>query len=218
MGKQVIDLLPSDLLCEQSTVDYRLNLLISTLDCGLNQTAMQKKIQSFFLNLKNKKAAAEKSVLRKNVPYTEARQVGILFASEREEDYTVINKFVQRLAKDGKKIMALTYFERLQSNGYDFQFDYFTKEQISATGVLTSEKVDRFIEANFDYLFCISKHSFLPFDYILLRSRAKCRIGMYIEEKPDCFELMIKPKPEDTLESLMNQLLLYIKALIPDGK
>jgi hypothetical protein len=52
----------------------------------------------------------------------------------------------------------------------------------------------------------------------LLRSKAKCRIGMYLEEKPDCFELMIKPKPEDTLESLIDQLLKYLKALLPDGK
>jgi hypothetical protein len=179
---------------------------------------MQKKIQSFFLNLKNKKAAAQKSVLRKNIPYAQARQVGILFMNEREEDYAAINKFVEKLAREGKKVTALTYFERLQSNRYDFIFDHFTKEQISATGVIQSDKVERFIETDFDYLFCINKYSFLPFDYILLRSKAKCRIGMYLEEKPDCFELMIKPKPEDTLESLIDQLLKYLKALLPDGK
>lgn len=179
---------------------------------------MQKKIQSFFLNLKNKKAAAEKTTPRKNVPYSQARQVGILFMNEREEDYAAINKFVQKLTREGKKITALTYFEHTQSNGYDFYFDSFTKEQISATGVITSDKVERFIESDFDYVFCINKHSFLPFDYILLRSKAKCRIGMYLEEKPECFELMIKPKPEDTLESLLDQLLKYLQALIPDGK
>lgn len=179
---------------------------------------MQKKIQSFFLNLKNKKAAAEKNTIRKNIPYSQARQVGVLFMNEGEDDYAVINKFMQKLARDGKKITALTYFERIQSNGYDFYFDSFSKEQISATGVINSDKVERFIETDFDYLFCINKYSFLPFDYILLRSRAKCRVGMYLEEKPDCFELMIKPKPEDTFESLIDQLLKYLKALIPDGK
>jgi len=172
---------------------------------------MQKKIQSFFLNLKNKKAAAEKTTLRKNIPYAEAKQVGILFINEREEDYAVINKFVQRLTKEGKKITALTYFERVQSNGYDFYFDSFSKEQISATGVITSEKVDRFIETDFDYLFCINRYSFLPFDHILLRSKARCRVGMYLEEKPECFELMIRPKPEDTLQSLIEQLIKYLE-------
>jgi hypothetical protein len=179
---------------------------------------MQKKIQSFFLNLKNRKAAVQNSILRKNIPYAQARQVGILFTHERDEDYAIINRFVQKLVKDGKKVTGLTYFERLQSNGYDFNFDYFTKEQISATGVINSDKVERFIETEFDYLFCISRQSSLPFDHILLRSKARFRTGMYAEEKPDCFEMMIKPKPEDTLESLINQLFLYIKALIPDGK
>ncbi len=179
---------------------------------------MQKKIQSFFLKLKNKKAAREQSPVRVNIPYAEARQVGVLFMNETEEDYAVINKCIKKLNTDGKKVRALTYFERTQSNGYDFQFDYFTKEQISATGVIKGDKVERFIESDFDYLFCVARHSFLPFDYILLKSRAKFRIGMYLEEKPDCFELMIKPKPEDTLDSLVNQLFFYLKALLPDEK
>jgi hypothetical protein len=179
---------------------------------------MQKKIQSFFLNLKNKKAAAEKNTLRKNIPYPQARQIGLLFINEREEDYAAINRFVQKLAREGKKVTALTYFEHPQSNGYDFYFDSFTKEQISATGVINSDKVERFIETDFDYVFCINKYSFLPFDYILLRSKAKCRVGMYLEEKPECFELMIRPRQEDTLEGLLDQLLTYLQALIPDGK
>ncbi len=179
---------------------------------------MQKRIQSFFLKLKNKKAAREQSPVRKNISYAEAKYVGVLFMNETEEEYAAINKFIKKLISDGKKVRALTYFERTQSNGYDFQFDYFAKEQISATGVITSDKVERFIESEFDYLFCLTRHSFLPFDYILLCSKAKFRIGMYLEEKPACFEFMIKPKPEDTLESLVNQLFFYMKALIPDEK
>lgn len=173
---------------------------------------MRKKIQSFFLRLKNKKASLHSSVVREMVAYAQAKNIGILFMNT-DEDYQVINHFVRKLIKEGKQVKALTYFEQMQSTGYDFNFDYFTREQVSPTGNITSEKVNRFIETRFDYLFCIHTQSFLPFDYILLQSKARYRIGMYVEEKPECFEFMIKPQPEDTLSQILDQLLHYTQAL-----
>lgn len=170
------------------------------------------KIKSYFLALRNQRAAKTNTVKRQTVAYGKARSVGIIF-SDSEEGYQPISKFVRRLQVEGKRVKALTYFDQMHSNGYDFSFDYFTKDQISATGKINSEKVDQFIETDFDHLFCISKYSFLPFDYILLKSKAKCRIGMYLDEKSAYFELMIKPRPEATLEESINQIVHYTQAL-----
>lgn len=170
------------------------------------------KIKSFFLALRNQRAAKANTVKRQTVAYEKAKSVGILF-SDTEAEYQAINKFVKRLKDEGKRVRALTYFEQAHSNGYDFNFDYFTKDQITATGKLTSEKVTQFIETDFDHLFCINTYSFLPFDYILLNSQAKCRIGMYVDDKSAYFELMIKPRAEATLEESINQIVHYTQAL-----
>lgn len=178
---------------------------------------MQKRIQSFFLNIKSRQAAKNNTVARKMVPYSEAKQIGLLFKGE-ENDYQVINHFVKRLTAEGKQIKGLTFFDQVQSTGYDFNFDYFTGEQISSTGNITSEKVNRFIETRFDYVFCICRYSFLPFDYILLQSRARYRIGMYQDEKPECFEFMLKPQPNQPFSEAIDQLLQYTQALTLQGK
>lgn len=178
---------------------------------------MQKRIQSFFLNIKNRQALKNDTVVREMVPYSEAKQIGLLFKGE-EDDYQVINRFVKRLTTEGKQVKALTYFEQVQSTGYDFNFDYFTKEQVSATGNINSEKVNRFIETRFDYVFCICRNSFLPFDFILLQSRARYRIGMYMEEKPECFEFMMKPLPDQPFSEAIDHLLQYTQALTLQGK
>jgi hypothetical protein len=173
---------------------------------------MQKRIQSFFLNIKNKQASQQNTVAREMVTYSHAKNIGLLFRGE-ENEYQAFNLLVKRLTNEGKQVKALTYFEQMQSTGYDFNFDYFTKEQISATGTIKSEKVSRFIENRFDYLFCILRQSFLPFDYILLQSKARYRIGLSGEEKPECFEFMMKPQPEQLLSEAIDQLLQYTRAL-----
>src|SRR5688500_7174831 len=120
---------------------------------------MQKRIQSFFLNIKNKQASQQNTVAREMVEYSQAKNIGLLFRGE-ENEYPVFNQLVKRLTNEGKQVKALTYFEQMQSSGYDFNFDYFTKEQISATGNIKSEKVSRFMENRFDYLFCILRQPF----------------------------------------------------------
>ncbi|QHT65816.1 hypothetical protein GXP67_03610 [Rhodocytophaga rosea] len=173
---------------------------------------MQKRIQSFFLNIKNKQASQQNTVAREMMEYSQAKNIGLLFRGE-ENEYQVFNQLVKRLTNEGKHIKALTYFEQMQSTGYDFNFDYFTKEQISATGNIKSDKVSRFMENRFDYLFCILRQPFLPFDYILLQSKARYRIGLSQEEKPECFEFMMKPQPEQLLSEAIDQLLQYTQAL-----
>ncbi len=173
---------------------------------------MQKKIQSFFLKLKNKQASQGNVIVREMLAFSQAKNIGLLFKGE-DDDYQAINRFVKQLTTEGKQVKALTYFEQNQSTGYDFNFDYFTKEQVSTTGNIDSEKVSRFIENRFDYLFCIHRQSFLPFDYILLQSKAKYRVGMYQEEKPECFEFMMRPRPGQLLPDIIDQLLAYTQAL-----
>lgn len=151
------------------------------------------------------------------IPYDQAKSIGLLF-DDVEADFPAINKFVKRLTDEGKKVRALTYFDRMQSSGYDFPFDYFTRDQVSTMGNLTSEKVGRFLDFEFDYLFCIQRHSFLPFDFILLHSKAKFRIGMYLETNADYFELMIRPLPEHSLEETLSQLLHYTQAVTTNGQ
>jgi hypothetical protein len=170
-------------------------------------------IQNYLLDWQNKWLLRKQKNSRSAVAYQDAKFVGVLFNDEFADQYKVLNAFVKQLQDDGKRMRALTYFERVHSNPYDFPFDSFIKKDISPLGKIKNEKVSQFIDFDFDYLFCINLQSFPPFDYIMLQSKARCRVGLHHPGKEALFELMVKPLEGDSLEVLLEQMYRYAKAL-----
>jgi hypothetical protein len=70
---------------------------------------MQKRIQSFFLNIRNKQASQQNTVAREMIEYSRAKNIGLLFKGE-ENEYSAFNQLVKRLTNEGKQVKALTYF------------------------------------------------------------------------------------------------------------
>lgn len=118
---------------------------------------------------------------------------------------------MKRLREEGKNVKAITYFEQERSNPFDFKFDFFTKKDINLLGKITSDAVNVFVHTEFDYLFCLSTTSFMPFESILAESKARFRVGFYDEENPDYFELMLNPQEGEELANLVEQLFHYTK-------
>lgn len=145
------------------------------------------------------------------VAYAAAKDVGVLFWDD-ETGQAHLNRFVERLAKDGKRVRALTYFEHPHSNPYQFKFDYFTRKEISPWGQIRNEKVSQFMDFPFDYLFCVTRHDFPPFDHILLQCRAKFRIGFHRPAKEDTLDFMFDA-PEGDAADPLQQLYEYTNKL-----
>jgi hypothetical protein len=146
---------------------------------------------------------------RHPVPYHLAKDVGVLFSDELVGESAAVNGFVEQLQREGKRVRALTFFERPHSNPYAFKFDYFTKKELTPFGNIRNEKVDQFTGFAFDYLFCINQEAFLPFDTILLKSRAKFRVGTYVPGKEKYFEVMVKPADGAMLAACLDQMYQY---------
>lgn len=161
-----------------------------------------KKIGDYILQLRNKYGSKPDHIIRKTVNYSQANKIGILFNIQADEAHTQLNQFVAKLQKDGKQVTALAFFEREASNPYNFSFDFFRQKDISTTGNIRSETVSHFIETAFDYLYCIQAEPFAPFDYILARSHAKCRISRFFEKQEVISDLSIA-LPEDANESAL---------------
>ena len=171
------------------------------------------KLGDYFLKLRNRFQKSSTDVVRQAINYSDAREVGVLFNMREGSNHQVLNDFVAALQKDQKKVTTLAYFEREGSNPYNFAFDFFRKKDISTLGIIKSDAVERFKQKGFDYLFCINIINFPPFDYILLNSQAKCRIGMFHEGQESEFELMIALQENEGEEILMRQMMHYVKNL-----
>lgn len=175
-------------------------------------------LKNFFLKFRNKlltKGAA--TVQRKTLDYAKAQSVGILFGLPENGTHQAINAFVSKLAAEGKQVEALSFFERQHHNPYQFKFDFFTHKDIDFTGQIKSEVVQKFIAQKFDYLFCIAPQPLPELDYILLQSKALCRVGVYDESRLACFELMISTRPTDELNTTINTMLNYTKTFTKNG-
>jgi hypothetical protein len=177
------------------------------------------KVQRFFLNFKNKKFKDGEAPVRENVSYPKAKSVGILFTSEHLESNEALIEFVRNLQHDDKQVKALTYINtKNKDNNHKtlgFNHHVITEKDVSMLGEITSFLVDDFIKTEFDYLFYIDTQQSKIFENILLRSRAKCRIGKYFEE-PGNFELMIKLNDNEGTDTLIRQMYHYIKTIKND--
>ncbi len=148
--------------------------------------------------------------------YGSTKDIGVLFSDSLAEQTGAINAFISRLQQEGKRVRALTYFERPHSHGYTFKFDYFTKKELTPFGSIRNEKVDQFTDFAFDYLFCINQEDFLPFDTLLLKSKAKFRVGTYVPGKEKYFEVMVKSAGDASLAACIDQMYQYTLLLTTD--
>lgn len=157
------------------------------------------------------------AIRRKTLPYHQASLVGVLANVNDEEDYLIIEKFVAGFKKDGKKVKILAFQNKPINTANSLKYNFFRIEDLKVNGKINSAEVDEFINTNFDYLYCLNTISSDVIDYIMLQSKAYCRIGYYIPGKEQCFELMINT-PEDNLIALSEQLLHFTSIITNNEK
>ena len=170
---------------------------------------MLKKVLSYKTNhyLKKNKAG------RENISYEKARTVGVLFSVEDRLKHDVVCDFIQKLKDDGKKVTVLCFLGKNKEN-IDFKFDYFSFDDVSFWGKIKSEGIDKFIDQEFDFLYNLDIKTNILIDYILAKSKSKCRVGIYNERNTRLFEMMIKVDEYKNLEKIAGQLLHYTKELV----
>jgi hypothetical protein len=163
-----------------------------------------------FLKMRTSSALRKKAATRASIPYKHAKSVGIIFSVEDKLKHDQIKDFVKHLEHDGKKVEVLEFLPKKKEN-YEFLYDFFTIEDLSFWGRITSEKAIKFCNTPFDYLFYIDTQlNPLVLD-VLARSRAACRIGRYNEPDAQFFELMIEDK--GSTKTLIDNIYKYTRAL-----
>jgi hypothetical protein len=135
--------------------------------------------------LKNKEGA------RGSVSYKDARQVGVLFSVEDKAKHEVVKDFIRKLEHDGKLVKVMEYLPPDKQN-FEFKFDFFTENDVSFWGKITSVNALKFADTSFDYLFYLDTEPNPLLLHLLARSKAKCRVGRQWEDSPSYFEFMVQ--------------------------
>jgi hypothetical protein len=144
-----------------------------------------------FLKLKTNSVLQKSKGFRSNLPYKQARTVGVLFSVEDKQKHFVIKEFIKKLEQDDKVVQVLEYLPAKHEN-YEFKFDFFTEKELSFWGNITSSSANQFADAPFDFLFYIDLEPNVFVLNVLARSKAKCRVGKHFDGGEQYLELQIE--------------------------
>ncbi len=149
-------------------------------------------MKSFFIRQRVKKVI-KASKVRSNVPFENARSVGVVFDSE--EDFKSSSDWMGRLIDAGKNVEYIVHLKKQPEN---YNHSSFTDKDVNWMGKVNDGELSQFLSRNYDFLFYFGKN-FSPIkELIMVDNKASCRVGFYEEGKEHCFDFMM---PEVTSKS-----------------
>lgn len=166
-----------------------------------------------FLHIRTNKAIKKSKAIQRNTkPYSQAKNIGIIFSLDNPTKLDLLKPFLKKLKADKKKVQVLCFKEKRDKNT-SLNFESFTQKNISFWGAITSDNVHKFVLEDFDYLINIDLVPDAFVSYILAKSKALCRIGNFAEQKDPLFEMMIKLGENEGLQRLLDEMFHYINEL-----
>lgn len=167
-------------------------------------------MKNLFLKLRRNWQIRKNKSERKVVSLSEVESVGILVNNPDFNFNKKIDAFVEHFKSKGIKVSAVIFLDKNVNRLYEFSFIPLYKRDISIFGAIKDEEVKKFIKTPFDYLYSLNYSPFLPFEYILASSHAKCRVGRHYPGGEKLLDMMIDLKDgTDNLPKLLEQILHY---------
>lgn len=143
------------------------------------------------------------------ISYDRAHSVGIIAIHEFESQ---MNDLALEFEKEGKRPRLVSFISNPVKNKI-YSLQSFTAKDISITGVINSGELLYFTKQTYDFLICIDPTGNEYVKYLLSKTQAKHRIGLYHASFADQLDMMIKPiKSEEAVEELMK----YVKMIKND--
>ena len=148
---------------------------------------------------------------------TDAKTVGIVYDSTNPENDIVIANFAQELRGQNKQVEILGFVN-------DKKIDtktgvtIFNKKNLSWTLAPEDERVNQFAEKRFDLLLGCFVGENLPLEFITRISKARWRVGAYVENKTDCFDMMVNVSGKTELPYLLQQTTYFLNQIKYDSK
>lgn len=180
---------------------------------------------SFFKNIKLKLAnrmlnAELKAKHLQKAPFKfmfdKIKTVGIVFDATNPEDFELVKRYVTYLREYSKKVKVLGYFntKNIPSLTYSkLEYDFFTVKDINWLYKPNSMVVNNFISDDFDLLLDLNVNDHFSIKYIAALSKAKFKVGKYVENEIDVYDMMIDADNTKTLKYFLRQVDTYIAML-----
>jgi hypothetical protein len=150
------------------------------------------------------------------IPFTDAKNIGILYDATLDKDYELIKNYVKDIRALSKDVIALGFYNgkdlpgsRLMKLGLDF----FSRNSLSWKQKPNNAIVNNFMNRHFDILICLSLDRSIPLRYVASNTKAKFKIGKYDPASSGIFDFMIKSDGDTNLKQMIEQVNHYINLI-----
>ncbi len=169
---------------------------------------MIESIKRWFFNKDLNTRIATKSIIKDSV--NTAAAIGIIFDGTSEDDRKIVHKFKKRLNPNGsKQIKSLAFIKnKLPLDNVDY--NAYNQKDVKWYGVPFGEKVEEFINTNFDILIVLCEKMRPHFEFIIAHSKTKFIIGPNIDKSQQYFTFIIDSKDTAGLQSLIDKMIVSI--------
>ncbi len=145
-----------------------------------------------------------------------ANNIGIIYCADKPEEVELIKNYVQTLRNLGKQVKSLGFFNvkelPLGLNG-SMMHQYYAMKELNWYFKPSSQFIDNFVNDEFDILMDFGAPTQLPIMYITSMSRAKCKIGKYLEKYVDFYDVMIEATENKKLDYVVQTTHDYMMVL-----
>jgi hypothetical protein len=148
--------------------------------------------------------------------FDDMRTVGILFDAGSTEDFELVKRYVVYLREHRKKVKVIGYFssKKIPDLTYSkLEYDFFSSKEVNWLGKPGTATVSNFISEEFDLLIDLNIHDHFPLRYIAAMSNATFKVGKYVEDDTDLYDMMIDSDNTKTLKYFLRQVDTYLVML-----
>ena len=151
------------------------------------------------------------------VGFNEAGKIGLLYDATDEKDYEVVKAYVKNVRGNLKKdILAMGYVDKkvLPASQYaQSGLDFFTRKDLNFKMIPVNPIVQNFIKEKFDILINLNSGKCFPLQYIAAMSHARFRVGRYLRNATDSYDMMVQIKGEPAMKVVIDEIEHFLKQL-----
>lgn len=146
----------------------------------------------------------------------DAKKIGILYDATDEKTHNIICDFVKYFQENLKVVKAIGYVNYPRLPHYCFpklSFDYFTKKDLNWYYKPRTERIQDFINEEYDIVIDLSMKDCFPLQYIAGLSHSKFKVGRYGNRYSCVYDFMLDVNENITLEKFIKECIHYLSIL-----
>ncbi|NLA24691.1 MAG: hypothetical protein GX879_06965 [Bacteroidales bacterium] len=148
--------------------------------------------------------------------YYEMGKIGIIYDATKEENVKAIKNIVSQIKAENKEVTSFGFVNSKEFESYHTQpqdFHFFKLTDLNWYQMPISDEILEFCNTEFGVLIDLTTDFCLPLRFVLNKSKALLKLGMYSEENVDYYDISIDISSDPQINFLFEQSMHYLKMI-----